>query len=285
MTEKLENKGSLREVATPFVALWLVESAQKRNLLTYGEAKERLQDECRISVGYATNLKHIADELMKRFHCVDPSLPLITALLVNKGTKLPGHGFRPFIARHFNKPRLYGEDISSPYYRRMCHKAMEQAFDYGRRWNDAYELTFETALLDDEDDRFKHKGRRGKGGEGRHHQKLRHWVFDNPKEISPKMRVMDKDMEFPLLSGDRVDVVYHAPMTVLAIEVKPKFCGKGEFVRGIYQCVKYRAVLEAQHIDSKHKVDVLLVTEERLPKKQRELADRLKIKHSVHRVN
>jgi hypothetical protein len=49
-----------------------------------------------------------------------------------------------------------------------------------------------------------------------------------------------------IASGDKLDVFFdHASAGPLAVEVKPSHAPDRELVRGVFQCVKYRAVLDA----------------------------------------
>ena len=64
-----------------------------------------------------------------------------------------------------------------------------------------------------------------------------------------------------LLSGDRVDVVSIMEDRTVAIEVKSKDSDWFDLRRGVYQCVKYRAVMKAQDIRRNANVESWLVTE------------------------
>lgn len=52
-------------------------------------------------------------------------------------------------------------------------------------------------------------------------------------------------MEYPLPSGDVVDVLFQDGHDLIAVEVKSLISPVGDIARGVFQCVKYRAVLEA----------------------------------------
>lgn len=53
------------------------------------------------------------------------------------------------------------------------------------------------------------------------------------------------------------------------------------FRRGIYQCIKYRAVLDAQILEQSIPVHSLLVTKEELDGELKQLAKRMKVKYLV----
>ena len=80
------------------------------------------------------------------------------------------------------------------------------------------------------------------------------------------------------LSGDRVDVVSYARDRTVAIEVKSRDSNWADLRRGVYQCVKYRAVLAAQDIRRNPIVETWLVTESPLPGDLKALARRLGVR-------
>lgn len=106
------------------------------------------------------------------------------------------------------------------------------------------------------------------GGESEHHKALKAYVAAHPALFgaSPEAEAIQ---EFELLSGDRIDVVFQTPSSWLAIEVKSAISGHDDCRRGIFQVVKYRAVLKAQasweNPDSPRTVRVLLALESELP--------------------
>ena len=119
---------------------------------------------------------------------------------------------------------------------------------------------------------------RGYGGEGRYHRALRCWVLNHPERIHARFRDARTKTEDDLLSGDRVDVVYYTDEEVLAIEVKSRVSSWEDLRRGIYQCVKYRAVLAAQE-RQRSTVRTLLVTESGFPSDLAGLAKELNVPH------
>ena len=118
---------------------------------------------------------------------------------------------------------------------------------------------------------------RGGGGEGPHHQRLRKKLTECPSRVKPGLRAEDTHTEYELPSGDRVDVLVCQEQATLSIEVKSKISNEADLERGVYQCVKYRAVLEAQQRAERQSrpVEAWLVVERRRPNKP-QLPQRLK---------
>lgn len=86
----------------------------------------------------------------------------------------------------------------------------------------------------------------GQGGEGEEHKKLKEYIFHHPEKIGIK-EVVHKDMEHFLLSGDRLDVYFELENgSKIAVEVKPATSPDADILRGIFQCVKYKTIMDAE---------------------------------------
>jgi hypothetical protein len=84
-----------------------------------------------------------------------------------------------------------------------------------------------------------------------------------------------------MLSGDKMDVFFESPTELVCIEVKGKKSCEADIRRGIFQCVKYRAVLEAQQLyrndRKKPGITVYLVLATGLSEELKRVAELLKI--------
>ena len=160
-------------------------------------------------------------------------------------------------------------------------KAAQYVYAY-TGWDDLYRRIFgnnpdSTTIETVEKDGIRY----GRKGEGDNHKRLRLWVKNNPDKIKKEYRKVRAETEVELLSGDRVDVVYYAEKKTVAIEVKSRDSNWSDLRRGIYQCIKYRAVLGAQVLQQSIPVHSLLVTEEELDGDLKQLAKRMKIECQV----
>ena len=114
----------------------------------------------------------------------------------------------------------------------------------------------------------------GRRGEGKNHKALRLWVKKNPGKIKRAYKEFRAETEVVLDSADRVDVVYYGPDSSIAVEVKSVDSDESDLRRGIFQCIKYRAVMEAMDIRSGADIIAVLVTQTSLPG---ELADLVRL--------
>lgn len=94
-------------------------------------------------------------------------------------------------------------------------------------------------------------GRSKGGGEGRAHKKLKEYVKRTPWILGlPRRAARAAECEYGLPSGDSVDVMFCNDGHMIAVEVKPKTSDIGDIRRGLFQCVKYKAVTEAAFKDN-----------------------------------
>ena len=119
------------------------------------------------------------------------------------------------------------------------------------------------------------------GGEGKEHKAIKEFVYKHPESLGVT-GVTRKETEHPLPSGDRLDVYFETSDCRYAIEVKPSTSPDDDITRGIFQCVKYKAVMEAiRKIGyDKYAVSTLLVTASGLSERNKKLAEALNVPYT-----
>jgi hypothetical protein len=118
------------------------------------------------------------------------------------------------------------------------------------------------------------------GGESEEHRKLKAYVLANPQlfdiQTGPGFFA---EPEYPLLSADVIDVFFGTNEAWTGVEVKSIRSADDDLQRGVYQVVKYRAVLEAQALiqapEAPRQVAVFLAVERALPQKLQQVAAKL----------
>ena len=85
---------------------------------------------------------------------------------------------------------------------------------------------------------------RSNGGESDDHKKFKEWVAAHPEKIG--IGKVDPEREHEFDSLHRVDLLFDLGDERIAVEVKPKKSPDSDVRRGIYQCVAYKALLEAE---------------------------------------
>ena len=271
--------------ATGPLMRWLIGAARRRTTMTYGEAAVRLERECGFGRIIQRDMGVAAGAVQYRIRERYTTAPLLHVLVVRgSGTRdeigKPGDGAREFLALRFPEERLHSVRKRHPeLWARVVAVATEEVYAY-RHWEELY-MDLHGDFFPDpfyEDPPQRGGLSRGGGGEGPNHEALRLWVQQHPQEIDRRFNGARSETEAELLSGDRVDVVYYAANQILAIEVKSRDSNWADLRRGLYQCIKYRAVLDAQEREGRE-VQSLLVTESRLPLDLKHLAKHHDVRH------
>lgn len=202
------------------------------------------------------------------------NIPHIQSLAVNKSGPLrglPDDGINEFWSGY---PDLSKEEKSNRVQLEYTHIK-----DFGSRWNDVLRaLDLPEVVVGDSIGNTTRKRFLGKGGESPQHKALKEYVSKNPALVgaSPEDSVY---FEYALPSLDALDVLFKGRDRWVAVEVKSAVSDNmpSDYERGLYQCVKYRSILEAMQKDPAYQVPnqlhVVLVLESRLPKQYVRLAE------------
>jgi len=203
------------------------------------------------------------------------TVPYLTTIVVQKGEKstaLPGDG----VAERW------------PDYVKMTPaektaKVLREHIDivrYGTRWNDIL-TALQMARIDTTIEGDHAAGGRN-GGESAAHKALKAYVRSHPEEFGADSS-WDAFEEYPLRSGDTIDVFFKSQQAWIGVEVKSAVSDSvdADYQRGLFQVVKYDAVLKAQiqadQPDVMPTVKVLLVLESRLPATLQSTAQTLQV--------
>ena len=166
-------------------------------------------------------------------------VPPIQCLVVNKKTGLPGAGIGLFLVKK--------EDFAALPLRQkraIVEQTLQDVFVYPR-WEEVLKaLALKPTASDFSPIVKKATGSFG-GGESENHKALKEYVARNPKSIGINSNTQTGITEYPLPSGDSLDVSFKGKDVWVAAEVKSAISAEADIVRGLFQCVKYRAVMEA----------------------------------------
>jgi hypothetical protein len=206
-------------------------------------------------------------------------IPPLNAIVINHTTKLPGNGAYTFIGRYLKKKI---KPIDKPECAEMAFKSV---FSYPKWDKVASYFGVEIDEVNSTEEKESPislpdpKSFRG-GGEGPAHKALKEWVRVHPELFKENFGIFAKgEKEERVQSGDRLDVFFRNLKTQLAVEVKDGGCPDSELYRGIFQCVKYRAVLRATQFATGEieNAQAVLVTQRVLPMEVNRLAERLNV--------
>lgn len=170
-------------------------------------------------------------------------IPSIQCLVVNQNTGLPGEGISDFISDENEFKKLSAKKKNA-----LVDGVLASVFGYDK-WNSVlHELELESVSISksvtQEVFNSTSSGMSG-GGEGEEHKKLKEHVKEHPESVGIKLRSLKAETEIGLPSGDFIDVCFKNNRYWIGVEVKSKASDESDIQRGLYQCVKYQAVMEA----------------------------------------
>lgn len=163
----------------------------------------------------------------------------LNALVVNKGTNLPSDGF-DFVNSNYSK-------LSPDSKRGEVMKLNRVAHEY-KHWNEMLlALNLKPArIFSDYDIHNLKAGSYGSGGEGEEHKAIKKFIMEHPSTVNKTWKVIQSSTEELLPSGDRLDVFFVLKDgDHIAIEVKPSTSPDSDITRGLFQCIKYKVVMDA----------------------------------------
>lgn len=262
----------------------LLAQAKRGSNFTYEELNQAVADRWDVKRSMALNYRHVLYKTGNMLGFLSDEwgieIPPLGVLAVNEQTRLPGDGFEQFLERYLEKSNQ--ESLSDNNREAMLQRATEAVFNFPR-WN-AVAAYFD---VEPEDHLPEHvaiglpspSAVRGGGGEGAAHLALKSYVADHPELFRKYGDFPLGETEQTLLSGDVVDVLFRNRDQALAVEVKAADAPPGELTRGIFQCVKYRAVLRAMHDVAGElvKVEAVLATPQTIVGDHKAAADRLAV--------
>ncbi len=191
----------------------------------------------------------------------ETKVPPLQCLIVNKNTGLPGKGIGWFLVKK--------EDFASLSKRKqrpIVEAELHHIFSY-RRWRDVLSALSLKPIKSDFSAQVRKASSFGGSGEGDGHKRLKEYVLKSPSVVGLSARTSKGQAEFQLASGDSTDVYFQDKKDWIAVEVKSSTSNDADFTRGLFQCVKYKAVMEAMQISLglPQNVRSILALEKELP--------------------
>lgn len=204
--------------------------------------------------------------------------PFLTTIVVRASGKdagLPGIGIEGSWSGYIQMSRAEKQDRVRLEYDRILA--------YGSRWEDILRLADLIPTVDPVNPPTPEAPHRGwGGGESKAHSDLKNFVLHHPHLFGAETASFAQ-AEYALRSGDVIDVMFKSEEIWIGVEVKSRTsdAAPGDYERGIYQVVKYKAVLQAQaSVDYPERVpsiQVWLALESKLPDEYRTIINNLRV--------
>ena len=222
----------------------LVQQANAGNPIVYSDLAAELKMPNPRNLNYV--LGCIGKTLQELSKELDLSIPPIQCLVVNKNTGLPGDGIWWFLEKDSLSGVTNGEyeSLSLNEKRNIVGIELDKICNF-IYWPKVLErLDLKPITGTGNPAKAIPSGQYG-GGEGDMHKALKNYVAKNPSLVGMEIP-LEINVEHKLLSGDSLDVSFKNTTNWHAVEVKPSTSDVSDIQRGIYQCVKYAAVMKAE---------------------------------------
>ena len=249
--------------------------------MTYRELAARLERRNRHGEPWPRGIGHVLNRVTtlveKAGATLSNAAPFLTSVVVlssGPNAGLPAAGVNRVWPEYESLPRQDKEAKLMNEYGRILN--------YGSRWNEILRFAGLLEVTPPSNEGKPGAGGWG-GGESDAHKALKQFVFAHPEICGAPDDCWLRETEHALRSGDSIDVMFKSKARWLGVEVKSRVSDGDteDYFRGIYQVVKYQAVLQAQarvdHQQNAPEVTVVLVLERRLPAAHRALADKLDV--------
>jgi len=237
----------------------LIRQAEVEQTILYSDLASELDMPNPRNLNYV--LDFIGEALVELSEKLGISVPPIQCIVINKNTGLPGEGFYnifPEAKKYKNLSNKEKNDVIKQYLRDVFY------FDH---WNEVLdEFGLEPYLKNMSIENSKIFGYGG-GGESNEHKEFKEFISENPQLIGLPNRINPGKIEFELPSTDAVDILFANGSELIGVEVKSRISDRNDIIRGIYQCIKYKALIEAMQIVKlkKPNAKTILVLENKLP--------------------
>lgn len=165
-------------------------------------------------------------------------IPPIQCLVVNQSDELPGEGFGWFM------PREQWKGLSKRQKAGYVRLVLQRIYAFPR-WKEVLTALHLAPLESDFSKLLENAATMRAGGESDAHRELKEYIRTNPAVVGLPRRCVDGIAEKRIPSGDCIDVFFDTEQEWVGIEVKSHLSDDADIVRGLFQCVKYKAVLAA----------------------------------------
>ena len=179
-------------------------------------------------------------------------IPLINVIVINKNSLLPGSGIGLFLT---DRERDRFKNGSNEEKKRLLEDNYYSKLYNFQHWDKVLsELKLSPIEQKEIIPKFKPKKKsHGKGGESAEHKAFKKYISLNPQVLGIKKKPFYTKPEHSFPTLDRVDVLFKVDKRWIGVEAKAIHSDREDILRGLYQCVKYKALLKAEQIGPTNK--------------------------------
>ena len=217
---------------------YLVRQAKAGQTIYYSDLAQELDVPNPRNLNYV--LGAIGNALIDLTERTKIEIPAIQCIVVNKKEELPGEGIGWFISKtDFSK-------LNRTQKQKVVAAQLTQISAF-QKWDWVLaELGLEQLKPNLDKVINAAKAKRGSGGESEQHKKFKDFISKNPSAVGLKPNLDNGLQEYKLISADTIDVLFTDKDLKIAVEVKSLISDTSDILRGLFQCVKYKHLLEAE---------------------------------------
>lgn len=242
--------GEAKLLPHTFCALkFLISAAKRGHTVNY----EQISLRCGMGNAQWANITFHPIYLLTRRVEFDPQFPYdnvpdLTAIVSQKGKTSTGHGF------FANHPEMEGKSKAERAELLQSERVRALSWRHWAEFSAFLDITPLPVLAPPREDliAFDHASR-GPGGKSPEHQTMQDRILANPICVGVNLKgeiLRDEcECEYLFWSQDRLDVVIKTTKEWVGFEVKPLSASENELRKGIYQVVKYAALMRADLLD------------------------------------
>ena len=268
----------------------LVWCAKNGRTITYGQLDQEIVNRGLghhvMAVQYGYPAGAVGSALIETEEEWGSVIPPLNVIVVNAKDRLPGKGVNYYLERYY-EPDQTIQEMSPKEKKAIMEEIQADVFAY-EYWDDILE-EYDLEPIDqdiefpetDEEDVIDPPKRGGWSSEpeSQEHKSLKEYIAKHPEKIGLPKNNKKGNIEYIFASGDKADIVFETKHGFIGVEVKSIKSNDADLNRGIFQAIKYQALLRAEQkaLNSAPNARAVLVTERELPLSLQNLADRLGI--------
>lgn len=247
----------------------LVRQAKAGQPITYTDLAAELE------MPNPRNLNYVLGAIGNSLSKLNKEIPVINAIVIKKDTGLPGKGIEGFL-----KNKKHYDSSSKTKKKKSIQIIVDEIFVF-KEWDAILKELNLDPLANISYVESNIKGSKYSPiAESESHKNLKQLISEKPQVLglSPKYKKVEIEFSFP--TQDEVDVLVSYDTKVVGVEVKSTISDENDIKRGLFQCVKYQALLEANQMLKQKplSVDTILALEDEFPKNLLHIKNTLGIK-------
>lgn len=214
-------------------------TCQAWHTVTYGQFSREL------GMPNHRNLNHVLGAIGWELEALSKiwgeEIPAINCIVVNKHNQTPGRGIQ------FHMSIAEFKKLPAHIQRQELQKLHRRVFGYPN-WDKMlrhFGMVPVQSAANSELKALVKKAAYGRGaGEAEDHRLLKEFLAKHPRQLKLPVNV-SCEIEYAFASADKIDLLFRCPHEWVGVEVKGIRSSPEDILRGIYQCVKYQALIEA----------------------------------------